>query len=86
MAHYMLTNDASKLEERIAAQAFKDLPRYAALDADAVRALWGVEADYLDTALRAVEDRCGTLDRYLDEVLQIDRTKREALRRHYLDS
>jgi len=84
MADYLLTNTASKLEERIAAQAFRDHPRYAALDAAAVRALWGVEADYLATALAAVEARHGTLDAYLAEVLGIDAARRETLRAHYL--
>lgn len=85
MDDYLLTNSASKLEERIEAQAFKDHPRYAALDADAVRALWGVEADYLDTAMAAVEARYGTLDAYVAEVLGVDAAMREALRAHYLD-
>ena len=85
MADYMLTNQASKLDERIAAEAFKDHPRYAALDPETIRTLWGVEADYLATALDAVEARYGTIDAYLDQVLQIDAAKREALRRHYLE-
>lgn len=85
MADYMLTNQASKLDERIESEAFRDHPRYAALDPDTVRALWGVEADYLDTALNAVETRYGTIDAYLAEVLKIDDAKREALRRHYLE-
>ncbi|MFM5954639.1 MAG: tyrosine-protein phosphatase [Novosphingobium sp.] len=85
MDDYLLTNNASKLEERIEAQAFKDHPRYSALDADAVRALWGVDADYLDTAMAAVEARYGTLDAYVAEVLGVDAAMREALRAHYLD-
>lgn len=85
MDDYLLTNSASKLEDRIEAQAFRDHPRYAALDADAVRALWGVEADYLDTAMAAVEARYGTLDAYVAEVLGVDAAMREALRAHYLD-
>lgn len=84
IADYMLTNDASRLEERIAAEAFKDLPRYAAMDADTVRALWGVQEDYITTALKAAEDRYGDLDSYLEEVLGIDAAAREQLRAHYL--
>lgn len=84
IADYMLTNSASQLEERIAAEAFRDLPRYAAMDAATVRALWGVAEDYIVTALDAAEARHGTLDNYLEAVLGIDAAQREALRGHYL--
>lgn len=84
IADYMLTNSASRLEERIAAEAFRDLPRYAAMDADTVRALWGVQEDYIVTALDAAEARYGSLDSYLEAVLEIDAAKRQALRGHYL--
>jgi protein tyrosine/serine phosphatase len=83
---YMLTNPASRLEERIAAEAFRDLPRYATLDAGTVRALWGVEADYLTTALDVAEARYGSLDTYLEQVLGVDAGRRAALRRHYVDA
>jgi len=85
IADYMLTNEASRLEERIAAQAFRDLPRYAAMDAETVRALWGVHEDYIATALRAAEERYGDLDTYLEVVLGIDAARREQLRGHYLE-
>lgn len=86
IADYMLTNDASRLEERIASEAFKDLPRYAAMDAATVRALWGVHEDYIATALKATEERYGDLDTYLEAVLGIDAARRETLRGHYLES
>ncbi len=85
MADYLLTNAASRLEERIASNAFKDMPRYAAFDPDTVRALWGVEADYLETAFAAVGRQYGTLDAYLEAVLQIDADKQQALRAAYLE-
>ncbi|MFM6951095.1 MAG: tyrosine-protein phosphatase [Novosphingobium sp.] len=85
IADYMLTNEASRLEERIAAEAFRDLPRYATMDAETVRALWGVQEDYITTALQAAEDRYGDLDSYLEQVLGIDAAAREQLRAHYLE-
>lgn len=85
MADYMLTNSASRLEERIASEAFKDLPRYAGMDPATVRALWGVDADYLATALDAAAARYGDLDAYLEAVLGIDAKRREQLRSHYLE-
>lgn len=84
IADYMLTNEASRLEERIAAEAFRDLPRYAAMDAETVRALWGVHEDYITTALKVTQDRYGDLDTYLEQVLGIDAARRDRLRAHYL--
>lgn len=86
VADYMLTNAASRLEERIASEAFKDLPRYAAMDAETVRALWGVQEDYIVTALKVTEDRYGDLDTYLEQVLGIDANARDRLREHYLEA
>jgi protein tyrosine/serine phosphatase len=86
MTDYLLTNNASRLEERIASNAFRDMPRYAAFDPDTVRALWGVEAEYLATAFAAVGLRYGSLDAYLAAVLQIEPADQQALRRAYLDA
>ena len=85
LADYVLTNTASKLDERIASGAFKDLPRYAAFEADTVRALWGVEAAYLETAFAAIDSQYASLDGYLEDVLGIDAAKRDVLRSLYLE-
>lgn len=79
MADYLLTNAASRLEQRIAAKAFRSIPRYAAHDPDTIRALWGVEAAYLDTALAAIGARYGSVDAYAETVLGIDAAARERL-------
>jgi protein-tyrosine phosphatase len=86
MADYLLTNAASKLDERIALGAFKDMPRYAAFDADAVRALWGVEEAYLQATLDSIEARHSSFDAYLAEVLGIDQAAQDALRGAYLEA
>lgn len=85
MADYLATNSASRLDERIASGAFRDMPRYAAFDAETVRALWGVDEAYLDAAFASIADQSGTVDRYLEQVLDIDDAKREALRGLYLE-
>lgn len=85
MADYLATNTASRLDERIASGAFREMPRYAAFDADTVRALWGVEEDYLQAAFASIAARSGTLDRYLEQVLGIGGAERAALRAHYLE-
>ena len=86
MADYLLTNSASKLDERIASGAFRDMPRYAAHEPATVRALWGVEADYLTTAFAALEAQHGTFDRYLEAVLGVDATHLDRLRGAYLET
>lgn len=85
MADYLATNIASRLDERIASGAFRDMPRYAAFDADTVRALWGVDQAYLDTAFAAIAEQSGSVERYLAEVLAIGDAEREALRALYLE-
>lgn len=72
MADYLLTNPASRLDERITAGAFRDLPRYASFDAEVVRALWGVEEAYLETTFAAIEARHGTMASYAEAVLDFD--------------
>lgn len=86
MADYVATNTASRLDERIASGAFRDMPRYAAFDADTVRALWGVDEDYLNAAYAAIANRSGSVDAYLTQVLGIHPARREALRALYLEA
>jgi protein-tyrosine phosphatase len=85
MADYLLTNDASKLDQRIAAGAFRDIPRYAAHDAATVQALWGVEADYLATAFNAIEARYGSVEAYSETVLGIGTQSRDRLCALYVE-
>lgn len=85
MEDYLLTNSAGNIEARIAAGAVQIRERHGAIDDDTIRALMGVEADYLNAAFTAVETRFGDLDRYLADVLGIDRGRRDALRGHYLE-
>lgn len=82
---YMLTNVAGNIEARIADGAVQIRARHGDISDDTIRALMGVEADYLNAALTAAEERYGDLDRYLDEVLGVDAARREALRAHYLE-
>ena len=84
MADYLLTNDASRLDERIASGGFEDMPRYAGLDAGTVRALWGVEADYLATTLAAIAERHGTIEAYAEAVMGVDSAAGERLRAAYV--
>jgi len=86
MADYVLTNEASKLEERVASGAFRDMPRYAAFDEQTIRTLWGVEAEYLARSFAALEERHGTIEAYAEAVLGVDAKARDALRTAYLEN
>lgn len=84
MEDYLLTNTAGNIEARIAAGATQIREKHGAISDDTIRVLMGVDADYLNAAFRAAEERHGDLDRYLEEVLGVDPPRREALRAHYL--
>jgi protein-tyrosine phosphatase len=58
----------------------------AAFDAESVRALWGVEAAYLQAALDSIDARYSSFDAYLGEVLQVDQAAQDDLRRIYLEA
>ena len=86
MTDYVLTNAASRLDERIASGAFEQMPRYSGLDAETVRALWGVDAEYLATAFAAVAAQHGSVEDYAEAVLGVDGAARAALRAAYLSA
>lgn len=86
MDDYLLTNSAGNIEARIAAGAVQIRERHGAISDDTIRALMGVEADYLNAAFKSVEARFGSFDAYLEEMLGVDAARREALRAHYLEA
>lgn len=85
VADYLLTQSAGNIEARIAAGAVQIRERHGNIDDQTIRTLMGVEEDYLVTALKAVEDRHGTIEAYLADVLGVDAARRDALRAHYLE-
>jgi protein tyrosine/serine phosphatase len=86
MEDYLLTNTAGNIEARIAAGAVQIRERHGAISDETIRALMGVEADYLNATFDAVEARHGDIDTYLADVLGIDPARRDALRGHYLET
>lgn len=81
MADYLLTNSAGDQERRIAAAGESIRARYGAQMTDeAIVTLMGVDADYLHTATRAIEERHGSTERYAEKVLGVDAARRAALR------
>ncbi|MDE2436954.1 MAG: tyrosine-protein phosphatase [Sphingomonadales bacterium] len=85
MDDYLLTNVAGNIEARIANGAEQIRTRYGAIDERTIRALMGVDADYLAAALAAVDARHGSLDAYLADVIGIGPSERQRLREFYLE-
>ncbi len=87
MADYLLTNTAGNNEKRIADALAQQAGGgvMAKVPEAAIRVLMNVDADFLATALAAIERRHGTIDVYLEEVLGVDASARAALCQHYIE-
>lgn len=86
MADYLLTNTAGDMDARVAAGAKAVRAKYGNVDDATIRVLMGVDARYLYAARKAVEEEHGSLDAFLRDVLEVDETKREALRLHLVEA
>lgn len=85
IADYLLTNDETRIERKMALSgAFVEgLVGRRPSDA-ALRAWVQVHPEYLDDAFDEIRQRCGSLDRYLEDVLGVDPALRERLRARVL--
>jgi protein-tyrosine phosphatase len=79
MTDYLLTKTAGDPEARILAGIEVIRQKAGDIDEDSARALMDVEAEYLETALVAIEDCYGTTDAFLEAALGLDPAKRERL-------
>ena len=86
VADYVLTNQAGNIEARIAAGAQQIRAHRGNISDETIRTLMGVEAEYLETAFAHAAARHGSLDAYLAEVIGVDASAREDLRRAYLEA
>jgi protein-tyrosine phosphatase len=86
MADYLLTNQAGRIEARIAAGAGHIRARYNAIDDAAIRVLMGVDAAFLAASMDAIAERHGTVDAYLDAVLGVDAAMQDRLRGYFLEA
>ena len=80
MADYLLTNSAARLEERaplVAQMMAEQTGRSPTLEA--VRTALGVEAAYLDQALKAIRADYGSVDAYLEKALGVDAKVRDGV-------
>ena len=86
-ADYLLTNVVGNNEKRIADAVGQqsDSATFARIPEAAIRVLMNVDAAFLDTAFRAIADRHGSIDLYLDEVLDLHAAAREQLRERLIE-
>lgn len=80
MEDYLLTNEAVDLEAR-APEMARQLEKFTGRPVahDAVVAFMGVRPDLLDAALKAIEDRHGAIDAYLEQALGVDAAMRDRI-------
>jgi len=80
IADYLMTNDESRLERKVA-QAGDSVERLLGRrPSDAALRAWvQVYPEFLDAAFAEIRDRCGSVDRYLEDVLGVDATLRERI-------
>lgn len=86
IADYLLTNTAGDVEARIRAGEAAILHITGPLEDDVLRALMGVEATYLETALAAMRERYGSENGWLEQHLGADAALRERLRERLVES
>lgn len=80
MADYLLTNTAGDTEARIVAGMRSVTAIYDGISEEGARKIMGVEADYLATAYKAIDERYGSFDTYLAEGIGIDAAARDKLK------
>lgn len=80
IADYVLTNTAGNVEARIAAGAETIKAMTGQIDEESLRILMGVEPEYLENAFVTIEERNGSIDAYLRDVLGVDEDLKARLR------
>lgn len=85
MEDYLLTNHSPRNEERIRHGMELMGDKYGGIDEATVRVLMGVDAEFLEAARRSVKERFGSTEAYLEQVLDVDAAKREALKAALVD-
>jgi len=86
IADYLLTNDESRLDRKVAqAGGFVERLVGRRPSDEALRAWVQVYPEFLDAAFDEIRSRCGSMDRYLEEVLGVDAALRERIHTRLLD-
>lgn len=82
---YLLTNDAAS-QVQMAPRLAKVIERLTGRTPsdEAVRMAMGVRAEYLEIALDAIEQRCGSIDGYLEQALGVSAERRRKFQERHL--
>lgn len=84
VADYLLTNTATRVEERLPAMAVGLEEAFGKKPSDvAVRAFLGVDAEFLETGLAAIRAESGSIDAYLAK-LGVDTARQDVIREKLL--
>lgn len=84
MADYLLTNEASDLDARVANSGDSVREKYGAMGDETIRVLMAVDERYILAARKAVTEEHGSADAFLRDVLGVDEAARDALRLHLI--
>jgi len=84
VSDYLLTNLAMA-GRTFPGNAGSDSSKYSHLSPEAMQALGGVAAEYLDSAFTALHESHGSADAYLADVLGVDAAVRDVMRAHLLE-
>lgn len=85
MEDYLLTNHSPRNEERIRHGMELMGDKYGGINEATVRVLMGVDAEFLEAARRSVKTRFGSTEAYLEQILDVDAAKRDALKAALVD-
>jgi protein-tyrosine phosphatase len=86
-ADYLLTNTVGNNEKRIADAVAHQASSgtFTRMPEAAIRVMMNVDAAFLETALRSIERKHGSIDGYLAEALDVDAPVRERLRERLIE-
>jgi protein tyrosine/serine phosphatase len=80
IADYLLTNDEARIERKMGFLGpWMEQQAGVRTTPEALRVAVSVHPDYLAASFRVIEDRCGSVDAYLTDVLGVDAKARQRL-------
>jgi protein-tyrosine phosphatase len=86
LADYLLTNTAFGVEQWMAGQiAAMRRGVGEGLDDDAIRVMLSVRPEYLEAAFAAISEQHGSIDRYLEDVIEVTPARKAAIRAKLLE-
>ncbi len=79
LADYLLTQQCYQISLARTSEEY-------GLSEEIMQILWGVEAEYLDSALDLIDDQFGSVSRYLQDQLRLDTFKQQQLSEQFLQA